>query len=164
MDDRHLAAMIRAWDRLRAKRLDYTLLSKGDVVRTAFLGSLVAAEHQAFARHSRTMRSPELHVIYADRFPDERRRAPARSYARAEKYTGRIEVLAKVFLLPIENVLGLLYHELGHLADDDFGAPGAEQRADDIAEAATGHRINYDRYDVQTIGRGRWPRPLHLHR
>lgn len=61
-----------------------------------------------------------------------------------------------------ENIVGLIRHELGHLADRDPWGPGSEQRADDLAESATGERVRYDRRDVQTVGRGRYPRPTNL--
>lgn len=61
-------------------------------------------------------------------------------------------------------VRGLLAHELGHAADPDVWLPGSEQRADDIAERATGHRIRYTRrLRVQTFGPGIYPRPSDLH-
>jgi hypothetical protein len=61
---------------------------------------------------------------------------------------------------------GLLLHELGHCADRRVNTPGREQRADDIAERATGTRVRYDRHNVQTTAtRGSiYPRPRHLHR
>ena len=61
---------------------------------------------------------------------------------------------------------GLVLHELGHCADPRVAHPGREQRADDVAERATGRRVYYDRHNVQTTNpRGAtWPRPRHLHR
>lgn len=70
----------------------------------------------------------------------------------------------RVLSLPIENVVGLIRHELGHAADEKIDEFGAEQRADDLAERATGERIYYDPHDVQTIAPGRYPRPTYLHR
>jgi len=64
--------------------------------------------------------------------------------------------------LPAENILGLIRHELGHMADIDVLKRGAEQRADDLAESATGQKIRYDLCDIQTIGRGKYPRPRRL--
>ena len=66
-------------------------------------------------------------------------------------------------LSPAE-VDAVLAHELGHAADPDVWLPGSEQRADDIAERATGHRIRYTRrLRVQTFGPGIYPRPSDLH-
>lgn len=70
----------------------------------------------------------------------------------------------KTLWLPLENVLGLVYHELGHASDLHIERAGAEQRADDLAEHATGYQIHYDSADLQTVGPGRYPRPLYLHR
>lgn len=92
------------------------------------------------------------------------RACPGRSYAQADLATGRITILERAVWLPEENLLGLLDHELGHLADPTPFAPGAEQRADDLAEVATGRKIRYDPRDVQTLATGRWPRPEFLHR
>ena len=75
----------------------------------------------------------------------------------------RVVVLRRVIALPRANVLALLAHELGHIADRDSDRPGAEQRADDIAECVTGRKIRYDALNLQTFGRGRYPRPLELH-
>jgi hypothetical protein len=58
-------------------------------------------------------------------------------------------------------VRGLLRHELGHLA---LHHGGSEQDADDVAEHVTRQKVRYDKDDVQTTGRGTWPRPKHLPR
>lgn len=76
----------------------------------------------------------------------------------------RVVMLARALELSDEHVVGLLLHELGHLFDPTPDAPGAERRADRVARSATGIEIRYDRRDIQTIGRGRTPRPRHLHR
>lgn len=75
-----------------------------------------------------------------------------------------ITMLERSLALPKENVIALLRHELGHCSDLAVGSKGSEQRADDIAEFVTGQRIRYDGNDVQTIGKGRYPRPKYLHR
>jgi len=59
-------------------------------------------------------------------------------------------------------IAGVLRHELGHAYDVRIDDPGAEQRADDLAERVTGEKICYDRGDVQVVGRGAYPRPRHL--
>ena len=75
-----------------------------------------------------------------------------------------ITYVRRILLLPEAKILGLLRHELGHAFDPDIRHDGAEQRADDIAEWVTGERIRYDENDIQTVGRGKYPRPLYLHR
>lgn len=84
------------------------------------------------------------------------------AYATFEPPT--VHLLRRALDLPVVNVRGLVRHELGHLADEEIDRPGREQRADDLAEQATGQVIAYDEHDVQTTGRGRYPRPRHLHR
>lgn len=128
------------------------------------LRDLAVLEGEAFWRMNRRMKPISITVVHTKNFPGERGVAPARVYARAEFATGKVEILHKVYKLPFENVLAIVRHELGHLADDDFNDPGAEQRADDIAQAATGEKIRYDSHDLQTVGKGRWPRPKYLHR
>lgn len=61
------------------------------------------------------------------------------------------------------NVVGLLRHELGHLADVRVEQRGSERRADLIAEFVSGEPVRYDARDVQTTGRGR-SRPKYLPR
>lgn len=77
---------------------------------------------------------------------------------------GRVFFLARALTLPRANLIGLLRHELGHLADPHKGTPDAEARADRIARAVTGVAIRYDARDLQTVGPGRAARPPHLHR
>lgn len=85
------------------------------------------------------------------------------AYATTGPGAPRVAFLARALVLPAPNLVGLIRHELGHVADPWIERAGREQRADDIAEWVTGERIYYDRRFVQTIGRGRWPRPAHLH-
>jgi len=61
--------------------------------------------------------------------------------------------------LPRKNLIALIRHELGHVYDPMVDSRGSEQRADDIAEYVTGVAIQYDQDDVQTISRGKYPRP-----
>lgn len=73
-----------------------------------------------------------------------------------------IAVVARLLAMPRNSILGVIRHELGHAAL--WGFDHSEQDADDAAEDATGEKIRYDRNDVQTVGRGAYPRPRHLHR
>ena len=84
-----------------------------------------------------------------------------RSYAWCFVSRQEVWFIEKVLDLPDENVIALVRHELGHLADpwDD-----GEQHADDVAEHVTGERIRYDENDVQTTGPGAYPRPRYLPR
>ncbi len=75
-----------------------------------------------------------------------------------------VTLLARALALPRANVVGLVRHELGHIADPWPTERDAEQRADDIAEFVTGVRVRYDRQLVQTVGTGTYPRPRRLHR
>jgi hypothetical protein len=75
----------------------------------------------------------------------------------------RIVLATRALRLPAANVRGLLRHELGHAYDPWLARPGREQRADDLAEYVTGAPIRYDARDIQTTGRGTWPRPRRLH-
>jgi hypothetical protein len=76
-------------------------------------------------------------------------------------YHGRREIwVSPAFAgLPEPNLLGVLRHELGHLADPTPGAPGAERRADALAALALGVPIRYDHALIQTTGHGTSPRP-----
>lgn len=70
----------------------------------------------------------------------------------------------RVLGLAPENIVGIIRHELGHMADPTPDKANGEQRADDIAEEVTGDRINYDVRDIQTVAVGKYPRPTYLHR
>jgi len=76
----------------------------------------------------------------------------------------RITFYKRLLSLPRENVLGVVRHELGHACDKDFDEPDCEQRADDVAEKFTGEKIRYDCDEIQTVGKGKYPRPGHLPR
>lgn len=88
-----------------------------------------------------------------------------RSYAWS--YPSRLEIwfVEKVLELPEANIVALVRHELGHLAEPGTGSKlTSEQHADDVAEKVTGERIHYDENDVQTTGPGVYPRPKYLPR
>ena len=72
-----------------------------------------------------------------------------------------------------DRVEAVLRHELGHALDALYAnstletrlgpLPSTpERRADAIAEAVFGTKIQYDSQDVQTLRRGTWPRPGRL--
>jgi hypothetical protein len=129
----------------------------------AALQALFRTERARFARSFPHARQATLHLLPDACFPHQRRCA-ARDFARSWQDTGRVEVLAKLLAEPRPVVLGILRHELGHVADPTPDRGGAEQRADDLAEVATGRRVRYDHRDVETTGPGRWPRPRRLPR
>lgn len=75
----------------------------------------------------------------------------------------KVYVATKIYDAHMDNVEGILMHELAHAllmqhGDEDH----SEQDADDVAEEVFGRRISYDKNDVQTVGKGRYPRPEHL--
>lgn len=74
-----------------------------------------------------------------------------------------IHFVRRALTLPRENLVAVLRHEFGHLADDRVDEPGAERRADRIASEVGGELIRYDDQDLQTIGPGSPRRPGHLH-
>ena len=87
-----------------------------------------------------------------------------RSFAWCKPCESSIYLARRALSLPQENVEALLLHELGHLCDPYWCRAGSEARADQIAEHLSGRKISYDRNDVQTLARGRRPRPAHLAR
>lgn len=88
-----------------------------------------------------------------------------RDFATTQIATSEIRIATRALALPKANVRGLILHELGHVADLNIRESGAEQRADDLVEYATGVLVRYDRADIQTTAKsGVYPRPKHLHR
>lgn len=127
------------------------------LVSAARTRAIFRAERDRFAR-----RYPHLAGAALEFVPAARIRPGAAPRDLAECYPGDLRVrLARNGRASEARVRGLVRHELGHLA---LHGGGSEQDADDVAEAVTGARIHYDADDVQTTGRGRWPRPLYLHR
>jgi hypothetical protein len=103
-------------------------------------------------------------LIIVDRECSIGGRCGVRDLGWADSRDVTVSLLKRVLTLPMDKIVGLIRHELGHLADPYISQPGAEQRADDIAEMVSGERIRYDRNDIQTVGHGKYPRPLYLHR
>lgn len=83
-----------------------------------------------------------------------------RDYAWFEPATRWICLTRRGLALSEGHVRGILRHELGHAVDAQIDAPGAERRADRIAEVAGG--VRYLR-DLQHARRGVKLRPAHLH-
>lgn len=122
----------------------------------ARVAALFAAQRVLFARLWPGVAGARLTIV-ASRCPTGSRRCAKRDLAWMEG--GDVFILRRALALPLDNVLGLLAHELGHAADPTPDAPLSEQRADDLAERALGRRVRYDAGDVQTLGPGAWPRP-----
>lgn len=121
-----------------------------------------AAERARFARVF--PRAAKTQFVLLARACTDRRHCRFRDLAFAQPEIPRVSMLRRTLQLPDENVVGLMRHELGHVVDRDVERPWREQRADDIAEWVTGEPVRYDRMNIQTVGRGRYPRPMHLHR
>ena len=78
------------------------------------------------------------------------KRPRCRDVAWAEPESGEVVLLRRVLELPRANVVGLVRHELAHVADPK----ASEIQADVIASIVGGKPIRYDRRGIQTIGRG----------
>lgn len=126
------------------------------------LVAMFRRERAKFAKHY-----PD--VAIAGLCMDSRRCSPrspcrVRDVAWCSLDTGIITLVDRVLGLPRANIVALIRHELGHLADPTPNKPGAEARADRIAYEVTGQRIRYDGHDLQTTSpKGRKTRPKHLH-
>lgn len=127
----------------------------------AQLSALFRAElvlwQEAFGRRF----SPGLGVFSEPCSPGSR--CGYRDVAYADLSTGTVWFSSRALTWGKKRLLGLLRHELGHLADPTPSKPGAEKRADAIAFRVTGVPIRYDKRQVQTIGRGSLVRPANLH-
>jgi len=98
-----------------------------------------------------------------DRYATPRSPGGYRDVAFANITTNMVWFVGRALRMPRANLVGLLRHELGHLADPTPQKKGAEARADRIAWAVTGKPVRYDAKDVQNACRGRLKRPAHLH-
>jgi hypothetical protein len=75
----------------------------------------------------------------------------------------QIYVATKIYDAPMPRVEGILMHEMAHAILMQMGDyDHSERAADEMAEEVFGQRINYDKEDVQTTGKGTHPRPAHL--
>ena len=123
------------------------------------LGHLFFGMKGAFARRFPEVRGATLTVV-PTRCPTSGRCA-SRDLAWMEG--GHVFILRRALRRSDDVVAGLLADERGHAVDARVHEPGSEQRADDLAELVLGRKVRYDRNNVQTLGRGTWPRPSHLH-
>lgn len=88
-------------------------------------------------------------------------RTEKRAYAACDGEN--IYVAHKIYDADYNRYAALLMHELAHAVLIQSGEEDhSEQDADDLAEELFGHRISYDKDDVQTLSKGRYPRPKHL--
>lgn len=96
------------------------------------------------------------------RFPSPRDYA----YCQYAPRTGALITFSRKILKAGEHRAdGLIRHELAHAILLHNGvAKHSEQDCDDMAERVWGGKIRYDADDVQTTGRGNWPRPCYLPR
>ncbi len=86
-----------------------------------------------------------------------------RDMAWADTNDMTVNFVVRLLSLDPGRILGVMDHELGHLADKFCALPGAERRADAIARLVTGQTILYDEAEVQNLFRGQNFRPEHLH-
>lgn len=128
----------------------------------SMLLTLFNAERNEFAKYFPKAREAQLAI--SNRECSIGGRCGLRDLGWAYDGDHTVTLLRRSLTLPDNRIVGLIRHELGHLADPYINEPGAEQRADDIAEMVSGQQIRYDADDIQTVGRGKYPRPLYLHR
>ncbi len=123
---------------------------------------IFSRERRAFSRYFPHVSKTKLIIL--DQPCVDSEHCAERDLAYAIQSPPSVTMLRRSLSLPKHNVVGLIRHELGHVADRDLGLRGSEQRADDIAEYVTGKRIFYDQQDIQTTANGKYPRPRYLHR
>jgi hypothetical protein len=131
-------------------------------VTPAQVGKLFNKERARFARVYPWVADADLVILPG--YCTSGKKCHERDLAYAMSKPMHVAIVRRLLDLPDRNVVGVIRHELGHLADKRLSDPGRERRADQIAEYVTGQRINYDANDIQTTGRGRSPRPGYLHR
>jgi hypothetical protein len=137
--------------------------SPWDSVTRAHFDAIFAAQRGIFAAKYPVLNKTIYNVTYEDCTLPGKCGYRDTAYAIPSTSHPIIVVSSRLASMPDENIIGVLRHEFGHLADSAWQQPGREQRADNIAEAVTGTKIRYDDKDVQTIGAGKYPRPLYLH-
>jgi hypothetical protein len=97
--------------------------------------------------------------------PEKECRSDFRAVAWFNPNDMTVNILNRALKFDSDTIAGLLIHEIGHAVDGNLESESREQRADDLAELCTGHRIFYaGEHKLQTIKSGEWPRPKSLHR
>lgn len=129
-------------------------------MRESELQKLFRHERDYFAEQYPRVRSAKLKVSDRQCVPESPCRD--RDIAWCTFSTKTIWILRRAISLSKRNILGVIRHELGHLADPTPQKKHAESRADHIAEGVTRTPILYDRQGLQTTGKG-GPRPRWLH-
>lgn len=122
--------------------------------------AMFLAERKKFARRFPWCKGARLVIHKRQCSPGSR--GAYRDVAWAEQDRLVVNVIERFLDLQTGQILGVLRHELGHLADRS-DAPGAEARADALAKAVTGEPICYDEDELQNIYEGKAVRPRHLH-
>jgi len=127
------------------------------------LATLFVAERARFARWYPVCAGAWLSLTDA---PCPLPPCAGRDYGVANLETLEICLTFRVLTLPRENVVAIVRHELGHIADPTPNARNAERRADRIAARVGGQMIRYDADMVQTIDPAApyRVRPASLHR
>lgn len=154
-------------------------LGRGSSGRTASRPEIPMAANPGTSKVDRVF--DEVFDVIADRFPDfgeaelhedeqagkDNGAGSDRQYAYCMDGDPIVVAFApKAEELPLNRLRGLMRHEFGHALEYRFGVkelekrlkkklpPEVERRADAIAEAVWGERIEYDERDVQCVGHG----------
>ena len=70
----------------------------------------------------------------------------------------------KMYRARIPTIKAIMRHEMAHALHFLNGHDEhSEQDTDNLAEQIWGDRIYYDEKDIQTLEKGKYPRPKHLH-
>lgn len=117
--------------------------------------TLFLQERERFARHHPHLAQVRLVLEERHYLP----RPAARDLAWVKPPEPCVHLLRRALELPPANVVGLLRHELAHLADGGL----SEEGADGLAGRVAGAPIHYDPAGIQTTGPG-GPRPAGLRR
>ena len=90
-----------------------------------------------------------------------------RDYAYTYEDKGDLIIVFSPKMLRAEEdrIRALMRHEMAHaLFIHQGNHHHSEQETDDLAEKTWGDRISYDHDDIQTLKRGKYPRPTYLPR